>query len=495
MKTLRIPLVGSITNRNPNAAGDDTTDQQFVNCFPEINSNPTTGKQTVTLNKRQGVAASADVAVGATGQYGSIVWTSNSATEPPIIFSFLKTASTVGFYNDASSQIGSDVSNVGACTFMSETDISGTGNLVATMVDNPNLTTEFWFFPEGGAWTQITDGDFPSDATVTHAHMDGYMFVMGASGRIYHSDLNSLSAWGAASFITANQFGDNGVGLARYKNFIVGFGDYSIEFFYNAGNAVGSVLSRVDNATIRIGAMRTTNLQPPSMRAIGNTVYWVGASMDTGAKGVYRFNGMQAEKISTPAIDKLCANSKLVYPLGGISLLGMTHIVFSGGNAANQFCYCIEAKFWWQLSLAGSLVIVSAVGGVDSNFSKSYLLASSTAKIYSFNPNSPVWQDNASSYTMTVQTENMDLDTDRKKYWKRIRVSYDRQSAASNFGIAWSDDDHANYSAARNIDMNTNQSWLGGLGASRRRSWKFTHAANTPCRVRAVEIDYLPGSP
>ena len=65
MKTLRIPLVGSLTNRNPNAAVADTADQRFVNCFPVVEMNPITGKPTAWLHKRQGCTASADVQASA----------------------------------------------------------------------------------------------------------------------------------------------------------------------------------------------------------------------------------------------------------------------------------------------------------------------------------------------------------------------------------------------------------------------------------------------
>ena len=494
MPRIRIPLVGSLTNRNVNAALADTKDQQFVNGIPEVVKNPLTGQAKVWLNKRQGLAALADVSSGATGQYGAVVWTSGSGSVPAPVFSYLSSGGDIQFFNaHTAGQVGADVTGVDECLHMEETSISNTGNLTAMLVDDTSGAVEAWFIPDGGAWTQITDGDFPATITPAHAHMDGFMFVMTEAGRIYNSDVNSLSAWTATSFLSANSFGDKGVGLARYRDMIVGFGDGSAEFFRNTGNASGSVLSRLENATLRVGAIRNTQSRGTAIRSLMDTVYWIGINSDTGSRGIYRLNGMEEEKISNSAIDKLVANGVIRSIVGSFSLLGMSHVAFSSGSTS-VWCYCVESKFWWVLTPAGSLTIAAMLGTVDSSsYSKSFLSTVSNAKLYVFNPNSPVWQDNSVAYTMTVQTDNIDAESDRMKFWKRLRIVCDRESSGS-IGVSWSDDDFQNYTTAVNVDITNGQSWLTRLGASRRRSFKFTHSANTSCRIEAVEIDYEMGS-
>lgn len=491
MPTDRIPLVGSLMNRNVNAAVADSKDQQFINCFPELNKNPVTGQGSIVLNKVPGTAASSDVAASATGSYGACVWNANSAAVAPVIFSYLKsTGTSMMFFNTAGTQIGGDVATTNSCLFMAETDISGTGNLTAVLTDSGTGANEAWFFPEGGAWTQITDGDFPSSITPAHAHMDGYMFVMTEAGKIYHSDVNSLANWTSTSFLSANSFADNGVGLARYRNLIVGFGDTSAEFFYNAGNATGSVLSRIDNATLKVGAIRNTSGRGVGIMSIGNTVYWIGSDADTGRRGVYRLNGMQPEKISNPAIDKLISNGVISSVIGAFNARGMAHIAFSG-NSTSIFCFCLDTGFWWIRTPAGSLTITALTGSVDSNFySKSYWSTSTNAKIYTVNPNSPVWTDNGSAYTMTAQTKALDHGTHKRKFFSRAALIGDTQSASSDVGVSFSDDDGANFSTPINIDTSTTQNWICGLGSAMRRAWKLTHAANTDCRLEALEIEY-----
>ena len=504
MPTVRMPIVGSITNRNANADLDDAKDQVFVNCFPEIGVNTITGKSSVRLNKRQGAAASADVQTGADGTYGSVVWTSNisaGATDAPVVMSFRKsTGTSVMFFDVANSnaQIGGDVANTSECFFMAEADVGGTGNITTALLDGSAL--EAWFFPAGGAWTQITDADFPSNIMAAHAHLDGYMFVMTEGGRVYNSDLNSLSSWTATSFITASSFGDKGAGCVRYKNLVVGFGDYSTEFFYNAGNSTGSVLKRVADATIPIGAMRQSVSFPPVMRVVGDSVYWIGQRADSFARGVYRLKGMQAEKISNTAIDRMIANGKIVAIIGSLTLLGMTHVVFMTASTVRRACYCIDTGFWWFVEIGGasgsSLQIAAAIGAVDSAFNKSYVtIDSNNAKVYTFNPNSPVWEDNAIAYSLTVQTDPIDLGTRRMKFWQAVSVIGDKEASASAVGVAFSDSDDGSFATARDVNLNTPAAnRLTRLGASRRRSWKLTHSAATPCRLEAIEIEYEVGS-
>ena len=494
MAKLRFPLVGSLTNRNPNAAIADARDQTFINAFPEVVKNTLTGKASVVLNKRQGTAASSDLATGTTAQYGAVVWTTNTAAVAPAVFSTLDSGGDIEFFDTAGTQIGTATSGVDQCLSMEETSISGTGNLTAILVDDSTDALEAWFFAEGDTnWTQITDAQFPASIRPAHAHMDGYMFVMTASGQLWNSDLNSLSAWTAGSFTTANSFGDGGVGCVKYRNMIVGFGDASGEFFYNAGNASGSILNRIDNASFRIGAVRTGLGTGTSIRALLNTVYWIGNNSETGSRGIYRFNGMQPEKISNTAIDKLISNGQITSIAGTFSLLGMSFVAFRGGTSL--YCYAVDTGFWWVLQIGGSLDIAAMLGTVAaSSISKSYFSTVSNAKIYTFNANSPVWQDNSTAYTMTVQTDNIDAGTNREKFWNRLDLDCDVQSAASDISISWSDDDGVTFSAARTIDMSTGQKWITDLGASRRRIWKFAHAANTGARIRAVEIDYTLGA-
>lgn len=486
----RFPLVGSLTHRDVEPTVAHTKDQKFTNCFPEVTTNPVTDKSSVALIKRQGTLAGSDVAASATGSYASCIWSSYSGASPLAVFAFLKsTGTSMMFFDQTNTQVGGDVASTNACYFLTDTLISTTGNLTATLRDSGTSALETWFYPEGGAWTQITDGDFPSNVQVTHCHMDGYMFVITNRGVIHNSDLNSLSAWTAGASITAQSMPDNGVGLARYRNLVAAFGDRSLEFFYNAGNSSGSPLSPVQGSVRRVGALRLST--GASIMNVGDTVYWLGIAAESGAMGIYRLEGYNPVKVSSPFVDRLIAAGLITGIGGAISLYGMTHIAFN--TASNTLMYCPETKAWWWLAMGGSVVFSSGVGLGTTSAGKSYAISPSSPKIFLFDATDPLWQDNGSAYSLIARTRGIDHGTNRMKQFKRLDVIADVQGSSS-LGVSVFDDDYVTESTLPTLDLSTQQHWLTGLGAARRRAWQFTHASNTPCRIEAIEIEYEVGN-
>jgi outer membrane protein assembly factor BamB len=74
------------------------------------------------------------------------------------------------------------------------------------------------------------------------------------------------------------------------------FGDYSTEVFYNSGDA-DAPFQRIQGAVVGVGCSAAH-----SIARIQNAVYWLGGD-DTGTGIIYRMQGYQAERISTPAIE------------------------------------------------------------------------------------------------------------------------------------------------------------------------------------------------
>ena len=486
MPRLRFPLVGSYTSRNINPNSFATKDQQFINCIPEIVKNQLTGKAKAFLHKRPGYEKGpALTGVASAGTVGAI----GASRSLGLAAGFINTggASTSVWDLATSSKVGGDIANTSDVLALTETTISGTDYLVGNFLDTGVI--EQWYFPAAGAWTQVTDSDFPTIVGAP-AHMDGFVFNMTSTGRIYNSDLNSVSSYNPTNFITADLSPDGGVTVARHNNIIIGFGHRSTEFFENKGHATGSPLSRVGG--FRLGAAVYGVSNHPTVLNAYDTVYWIATSHDAAVLGLYRFNGMSPEKISSGHVDRLLASGALNGIIGTLSLHGLNHVCLQG--SAGVFCYCIETGIWWELVLAsGEPVAMTAASVATPSAATSYFIGSNNARSNEIPPSSPVYQDDGAAYTMTVQTDNIDADTDRVKFWKKLRVIADRQSSGA-VGVAWADDDFTSYTTATNVDITSDQSWLTRLGSSRRRSWKFTHSANTPCRIEAVEIYYELGS-
>lgn len=505
MATQRIPLVGSLINRNADPSSFLTKDQFFTNCYPEIVKNPITGTGRVYLYKRLGFTG-ASVSGVAKGSYGCVVWTGKADNTSPILLSFQKTGGTSTQVFNQTTQVGGDIANTDTCVSLSETVISTTSNLAGIFVDSGTQLFEAWFFPEGGAWTQITDGDFPPNLGTPEplaywsapAHMDGYMFVMTRNGKIWNSDLNSLSAWTANSYLTMQSYPDGGVGVARYRNLLVGFGTRSIEFFQNTGNATGSPLTVIPSATRRVGAYALPGNQI-TILTVGDNVYWIGVNADSGRKGIYRLNGYDPQKISSPYIDKILNDAasfgQIITIYGSFQMHGMGHVAFGAGAGTSlMYCYCIDADFWWIYD-SPTTKAPTAIASTVTNTADAVTKFNINGSTKTFTGAGTTFTDDGAAYTQTVQTEPIDMGTLKSKTWDRLRIVGDTQ-ASGTLSISWSDDDFANFSTPVTIDLT---SWdamgdgITGLGASRRRIWKITHSANTPNRLTDIELDYTVG--
>jgi Phage stabilisation protein len=157
-------------------------------------------------------------------------------------------------------------------------------------------TSETWHMTSGHVITKITDAQFPSNAQPGLAELDGYLFVISSKGEIYNSDLNSPVNW-TGDFISSPRQADRGTTIARHLNYVVSFNDRSIEFFYDAGNASGSPLARVDGAFLNVGTQSPHSLCPFS----GGTAF-VARSFD-GNYYVGLLDGMTVKKISSDYVD------------------------------------------------------------------------------------------------------------------------------------------------------------------------------------------------
>lgn len=488
IKRDRIALVGAQTNRQSTTT---TVDQLFINCFPVQVKNPITGQLTqVYISKRPGFEKIGTFRASSSPEYGGMVWTGRTLSTNKLIFSVATTGNVVAFYDNNGAQVGGDIATSNHCNFMNETKIGGTSNLTAMITDSGTGNIEYWFYPEGGAWTQIVDADFPANlANGPHVHMDGYMFVMTQSGRIYNSDLNSLSSWTSTSFIEAQSMPDAGAGLGRYKDCVVAFGRNSIEFFKNVGNALGSPLQRVPELMIKTGALESTFSVsiPPQIIQVGDTIYWVGVDEDSQTKGIYRLKDFKPEKISTPAIDLKLTTGDGFAGVG--TLLGQTHVFMVGGKVYN-----IENDFWWTFSSADATVTLKKVLG--NSFSAS---VGTGSDLETFKPGTSeglnYFQDNTIDLTMTVQTRSLDQNSMKRKFCSAVTVIGERRPTGASciVNVSYSDDDFANFSTARPIDLTGANVRLCALGAYRRRAWKLTNAVDTPCRMEAIEIEYSEG--
>lgn len=457
-----------------------TRDQQFINAIPEKTVEPITGRTNYYVTKRPGWITNSTLAAGSPGS-AIHIW-SGKGSGTAVCTTFGATNSTL--YEDTTSR----GSTTGKVLFINDTLVGTTPNL--TLVTNNNSA---YFFPSGGVLTQIVDLDFPGNVageTITGniVFLDGYSFIMTMSGKIYNSDLNSISSWPALGFISCNMSPDNGIGLARYKDQIVAFGKESIEFFSDVGNPTGSPLQRTSQGYIGIGCISQS-----AIVQLEDTVAWIGTASDSTIS-VYLLEGLQAKRISTPAIESILATTNTEgLVLNVAKLSGKTLLFVVSTSDSKTYVYSIEDQAWHEW--LGPSLLWNHMSGIASGTKFIYAVTeqNTSGKVYVINPLLYVFQDDGSNYTFSIKTYRWDNNTSRRKFVRKMSLIGDIQTSSAPVTISWSDDDSLTTSMVRTINMSSNHPYLNNCGSFRRRTFNLTNTSNTPLRLEALELEVVQG--
>lgn len=496
MKTISIPLAGSLTNRNISVldATFATTDQRFENCYPELTSNPVTGERKLHLYKRLGTLHSATAGAGYTALEGGAVVLGRSGGITGVM-SFLS-GTTLKLYNTSATLLGTSIAGItSAGALISETLISGVSNIVIQTFKAADGFVHAWFLPDGGAFTEIVSANYPANQTTplytvgAAAHAGGYMFVMDYLGNVWNSDINSLANWTATSVFPANAYADGGSGVCRYGDYIAAFGTGSIELLKNVGNPSGSPLSRAVSFN-GIGCLSKNDMR--AYINVGNDVYFIGIESDPGRYGIYKLNGTAYPvKISTPAVDRFLNANGSVRIAGVFNLHAMTHLLLYSGTTI-QPCYCIDTNTWWYMKASSGQTSWNCALGVGG---LGYLTTGQVSGkgIYRTATSAPTYQDDGTAFSAVVQTGPIDLGKSKDRtIFSRIGITGD-VTAGSTVTVEYSDDDYGSWTTWGAVDMSSMQSMRYGImqgGSAFRRDFRLTHSANTAFRSETLDIGY-----
>ena len=399
--------------------------------------------------------------------------------------------------------------------------------------------------------TQITDADYPSNTTRGCVFLDGRFFVMNVAGEIYQSALENAASWSALEFIGTQIEPDQGVYLAKHNNYLAAFKQYSTEFFYDAANATGSILSPVQNAAFKVGCASDA-----SVKEMAGTVVWMGQTKDGFGRGIFRLNGMAPEKISTPQIDKILNADSLatVYSwscnVGSHLLYGLT-LVTTGVTLVYDFTTQLWAFFTYLTSsgVTKTITAVTAAGVVTSashgysdgdivliaatnaDFNGWHVVTDVTTNTFQLQATGTVFSGSGTSvkHTETYFPVIASTSANGKQYLQhatngklfefsqstyiddvgaiaaRIRTpKFDGGSSAfktmgsvevigdkisSKALLRYTDDDFVSFSYFRPVDLSIERSNLFRMGRYSRRSFELLHVKNALLRLEALEIE------
>lgn len=498
---VRIPLVGQYSNRSPSTSGltasgiiglgiigtmiigstgtitGGTKDQRFINCIFEKIKNTFTGKEKYTVSKRPGWPFyNSGTALKANHSGSAVrVWSGKGDGDTP-----------VWAFGNTNSEIFVGTSSIGSITGkvreIAETIIGTTPYLLFSSTDSTG-----WYYADGGALTQITDAQFPTNTVGGFVCMNGYTYIMDSSGNIWNSDLNSVTSWTSTGVIVAQMYPDRGIGLSRYKNQIVAFGRDTIEFFSDVGNPTGSPLAPTQQAFIKLGCVGFASILP-----LGDSLYWISAT-EKGDISVYTLEGYTPKRISTPSVEKILQVSTISgLSLCGVMTFGKSQLLVPGN--LTTFVYDIEDDIWSEWASTGIpwSRTASTTGGTSVTYGISTQTTDTSGKGYFMNEANIVYQDAGTNFTMTIQTSKVDLDTIKRKFGIKLWLVGD-VAANSTISVQWSDDDYATWSTARTITMSNANQYLSGLGQWRRRAFKFTNSDAYILRLEAMELEIKGG--
>lgn len=447
-------------------------DQRFINCFTETVVNPFTKTASLYCVKRPGFPVSMTPLAGSIGT-AIMVWTGQGSGDK-VISAFGGTNSTI---YDSVTSLGAIT---GKATKISETSPSDIATLLVSSTDSTG-----WYYQTGiGVMTKIADADFPGNAGFTLAGgfctMDGYNFIMTTDGKLWDSDVNSVTAWTAATFISSNSYPDRGIGCVRQRDKIMAFGTESTQFFYNAGNPTGSPLARIEVMTLRVGCVSADAITQAE-----DSVYWCGSSPQ-GGLSVYQY-GAGLKTVSTPEVDAILI-------LAGAANISLTSLKIYGRNfivvnaSSVTFVYCVEENAWHEWNTAVGLRLWYKCAGVSSGSTQVIYSVSNAAtggKIYTINPSSLSFQDDGQAFTTRIQTSKIG-DGSKRQFWGQVNVIGDQETTTSPLTISASSDDYQTYTVIGTVDLMNSQRRITRCGSDYRRSWVLTHSANTPMRLEAL---------
>lgn len=467
MSVQRIPLVGTLTDRT-GASGSDIL---LENCYVEQPRGTTDQSPDLYVVKRPGLVEVRDLTDGA-GR-GITMWDNQ---EIAVV------GNTV--YIDGSAATNNLATTTGNVS-MAMADESARRLIIGDGDDGKV------YYLQGTTLNTVADGDVPDPFLPYLQNFDTYNVVGTQDAEIWNSATIDVTTWGSADFVTSEGKADRGVCLQQYLDYLVMFNEFSTEFFWDAANTNGSPFSVYQGHEIQVGMPIGCGWLSAKS---GDNLYWVGIERG-GGLGVYAFMGdFKPKKISNQAVDSLLEAEGTNLSNGNafpLSVAGKRFVCFNLPTTADlTLVYDTELNLWYKWTLAGGGHL--PVRGTAAVNNDCRVLHKTNGKVLQFSDTN--YQDDGSTFTVTIQTPTWDGQTKQEKECNLLRLIGDIAASTNNVTIEWTDDDWQNVTSfSRTIDMSSEASMLDRMGSFKRRAWRLSHAANAALRLKELEADIVTG--
>lgn len=463
--TVKLQILAQLTNRGSSNSKDAITYNGFYDVFKEGISD----KTVASFAKRGAFVDNTTIIGGGGAGRGLHYWTKNSK-----------------YYSVIANKVYEDTTEKATLTTSTGKvwfeEATGTSDKLI-LCDG----TKSYTIATNGTVTEITDGDFPANA-ISPVSMDGYVFfIKSGTGLIYNSDVDDPTAWTSTSFIEAEMYPDALVALARQANYVVAFGLYSTEFFYDNSNPSGSPLRRQDAVAAKVGLAARDSVAQVDKRLI-----FIGQTQ-TGEPGVWQFDSLTPQLVSDEYVDRIFAaeGSNLANATGQI-VKHKGHTLYIVGLNARTLVYDMDQKLWvgeWSIYNSGSHAVLPFKYSTEGANNTVMLLHNTDGKMYKLDPT--LYQDTAGAILCWIVTAKLDFGSNHWKRMFRCEIVSDRQSTGT-VTLEFTDDDYQNWSTARTLDLVV-RPYTKAMGVFRRRAFRIKHSANADFRIDALEFDFNDG--
>lgn len=470
----RIQLVRDINTRS---GGNPEKDEDYLNCFIEVEKNRSVGDSRQFVVKRAG-STQLKASVGDLSARGSIYWSDQNlfiyAVGTDIYVYNVLTATTTTL----ASAFGTSAGVVGFTEYLYD---NGTAVVVAT--DGTTLIT----IDSSGTKTVCTDPDLPAHLPYP-VFLDGYLFVAKTnSADVYNSDLNNPLAWTAGNFVSAEMEPDLVIRICKINNYLAVFGRESIEYFWDSGNASGSPLLRNDSPVKNVAYLA-------GFAQYGNQLFYIGRSA-SGQPDIFMMQDFKIENIGTPSISRyLNVQGTAFTGWYGALLSCQGHNFYLINVGIYTYVYDIESKLWhrWAFQNRTNFPIVTSAGNVSTTTFYSLFMLADYSAVYQLKEN--LYQDAEVNFTVRIVTEASDFGTMNRKTMSRLSFIGDRPPSSSSIYVSWSDDDYKTFNTERAVEMDQDLPSIYNLGSFRQRIFRIRHSDNAPLRLQEMEADINKGA-
>ena len=263
----------------------------------------------------------------------------------------------------------------------------------------------------GTTLTQVSDVDYPATTVRGALYLNKIFYVMDTAGVIWGSAEDDPTSWNALNFVKASFAPDEGVCLAQALEYIVAFGRYTTEAFYDAGLAPpASALSPVQSGIMLVGCAHGNSVAQSETALVWMALQKAQGSTYHKGRFIAMMDGFGAYKrISTPDVERLLDADDLAGVFADIlTIAGHAFYVLTLSTTAITLVADLRTGLWyeWNISTAGSAKSVSSL-------TQSNGLATATSTAHGFSDGDYVVVAGAtpSGYNLTVNVNVVDANT------------------------------------------------------------------------------------